>query len=105
MILLYIFVNIAVFLFILACCNAKQFLIVVDQLVNVLCAGWADETLSARCWREKRWFRFVIDLLFWWQKDEAGRRHCEQCYWYERERKDLPMEYRNKRSNKKRGDG
>jgi uncharacterized membrane protein len=78
----------------LACCNVKQFLIVADQLVNVLCFGWADETLSARCGREKRWLRHVIDVIFCWQRDEAGRGHCEQCYWYERERMDLPGEYR-----------
>jgi len=69
-------------------------LIALDQLLNTMLGGWADETLSARCWREKRWFRYVIDLLFCWQVDDKGRRHCEQCYWHEQERKDMPIEYR-----------
>ena len=72
-----------------------QVLIAFNQLINALFSGWADETLSARCYREKRWFRHVIDLLFFWHKNSEGKRnHCEQCYRHERERKDLPEEYR-----------
>lgn len=67
--------------------------IAVDQLLNAILGGYPDETLSARCWREKRWQRYVIDGLFFWQRS-GGKGHCEQCYWYERERKDLPVEYR-----------
>ena len=79
-----------------------QILIALDQLVNTILFGWADETLSARCWREKRLFRYVIDYtLFIWQKDKDGRRHCEQCYWHEMERRDMPKTYREKRSRKK----
>ena len=75
--------------------NWKQILMAFDQLVNTFFAGWADETLSARCWRTKSWFRYVIDYtLFIWQKDEQGRRHCEQSYEHEIDRKDLPEEYR-----------
>ncbi|MCL2710766.1 MAG: hypothetical protein FWE95_07785 [Planctomycetaceae bacterium] len=77
-----------------------QILIAIDQLINTIFGGWADETLSARCWREKRWFRHVIDLLFRWQIDEAGRGHCEQCYWWERERMDMPEEYRKRRTKR-----
>jgi hypothetical protein len=72
-----------------------QFFIALDQLVNTLFGGWADETLSARCWRENRWFRHVIDLMFFWQTGDNGKwNHCEQCYWHERKRMDLPPEYR-----------
>ena len=29
----------------------KQFLIAADQLANTIAGGYADETLSSRCWR------------------------------------------------------
>lgn len=67
--------------------------IALDQLVNAVLGGYPDETLSARCFREHRWQRYVIDGLFFWQA-ENGRGHCEQCYWYEQKRMDLPVEYR-----------
>jgi len=70
-------------------------LIAFDQLVNAICCGYPDETLSARCWREDRWFRHVIDVLFWWDIDEDGYlNHCHSSYQHEMERKDLPEEYR-----------
>jgi len=78
----------------------KNLSIAVDQLINAIFFGFADESLSARCWREKRWFRYVLDSLFFWQVDEQGRRHCEQSYIWERKRMDLPPEYRNRRTHK-----
>jgi len=73
-----------------------QFLIAIDQLVNVLLGGWADETISARCHREGRkrceWW---INLLFFWQTNDKGERnHCEQCFYHEKARMDCPLEYR-----------
>ena len=74
----------------------KQSLIAVDQLLNALLGGWADETLSARSWRMrnkgKRWHvaRLVIDALFWFDKD-----HCRNAYLSEIYRGHLPVEYRN----------
>ena len=50
-----------------------QILIALDQLTNTIFGGWADETLSARCYREKRWFQHVINLLFFWQTDDEGK--------------------------------
>lgn len=67
--------------------------IAIDQLANAILGGYPDETLSARCYRENRWQRHVIDMLFFWQRSDV-KWHCEQCYWYERERMDLPVEYR-----------
>jgi hypothetical protein len=76
--------------------------IAIDQLGNSIIGGFPDETISARCHREKRWQKYLIDYtLFFWQKDENGRRHCEQCYWYERERMDLPVEYRKTKKAEK----
>jgi hypothetical protein len=58
--------------------------------------AWADETLSARCWREhqgSKWWnraRVAVDLLFFWQKD-----HCHQAFLAERDREHMPIEYRD----------
>lgn len=71
-----------------------QFAIAFDQLANTLFGGYADETLSARAWRQskhsKRWqyLRRVIDGLFFWQSD-----HCFNSYLSELHRKHLPQEY------------
>lgn len=73
----------------------KQVAIAVDQLFNALTGGWADETFSARCWRNgkthKGWnaARITIDTLMFWEKQ-----HCFQSYISEFERKQLPEEYR-----------
>lgn len=72
-----------------------QFLLWIDQGLNVLLGGWADETLSARSWRQRhkrRWkvaVRF-IDMLFFWQTD-----HCRMSYLAEVQRFQLPPQYRN----------
>lgn len=74
----------------------KQSAIAFDQWLNAtFFAGYADETLSARCWRERktskfwRGLRLVVDLLF-----IAQARHCYQAYLSEVDRKQLPPEYR-----------
>jgi hypothetical protein len=66
-----------------------QLLIAFDQLVNTLLGGWADETLSARCYRTRSCFEPMINLLFFWQPD-----HCQQAWQWELDRRDLPVEYR-----------
>lgn len=66
-----------------------------DQLLNTLCGGWPDETLSARCWRKRHhgrgWSaaRRLIDALFFW---DAG--HCEQSWESEINRTQAPPEAR-----------
>ena len=66
-----------------------------DQLANTLYGGWPDETISARAYREQWKMEKWIDLLFWYQKHELGHRnHCQQAYWHEQDRRDLPPEYR-----------
>lgn len=85
----------------------KQVLIAIDQVLNTLVwaedegFGMADETLSARAWRLRSryetWGRFmtVVDTLFWTQTDEQGiQNHCKASYERERDRKQLPYEYR-----------
>ena len=70
--------------------SIKQILIAVDQLANAVIGGWADETLSSRVWREDR-RRLVafIDFLFFWEEN-----HCEASYISERQRLQLPPEFR-----------
>lgn len=82
----------------------EQVLIALDQLANALpppidgTVGYADETLSARCYRAHRdgkrfglWFMPPIDWFFGlWQ----GPDHCKNAYIKEFERKNHPEEYR-----------
>ena len=80
-----------------------QVFLALDQLANVLIPpldgtiGYADETLSARCYRAHRdgkilgkLFMWPIDLLFFWQ----GPDHCRNAYIKEFDRKNYPSEYR-----------
>ena len=87
-----------------------QILIALDQLLNAaippfFTVSYADETLSARIFRAASRGRIVgsflmpiVDKVFsLWQRDEQGRRvlnHCEQAYDKERQRRNLPPEYR-----------
>lgn len=73
----------------------KQFLIALDQLAGTLFGGYADETISARVWREskksRKWeiARKAIDTLFWFDNQ-----HCFSSYLSEFERNQLPKEYK-----------
>ncbi len=76
----------------------RQFLIALDQLLNVcvfwLPGGcWADETLSSRAHRIQATHplpRKVFNAMFFWQPD-----HCKQSYENERNRSQLPPEMRS----------
>ena len=72
----------------------KNLLIAMDQLVNAVFNGFADETISSRAYRWDRdgvrsWPHKAIDLLFFWQKD-----HCRTSYESECLRMQLPPEMR-----------
>lgn len=71
-------------------------LVALDQLVNVVVAdGEPDETLSSNAYRMHRdgkpcgFFAPLIDNLFFWQI-----RHCKSAFIAERERAQLPPEFR-----------
>lgn len=74
-----------------------QVLIALDQLANAILAGWADETLSSRAYRndslagKRRWriARRVIDTLFFWEVD-----HCFHAFMSEVDRRQYPPSYR-----------
>ncbi len=80
----------------------KQVLIAVDQLVNALLGGWADETLSSRAYRLRHlpfWstLHLAINTLFFWDYEKRGAltvRHCELAYISETERLQCPPEMR-----------
>jgi len=72
----------------------NQLLIAIDQTINAALLGWADETLSSRCYRlsrdgKRQWPRVIIDRIFFWQLE-----HCKQSYESERKRLHLPPEFR-----------
>lgn len=71
-----------------------QVLVAIDQLINTLIGGWADETLSSRVHRRalrgKTGVAWVIDHLFFWQEE-----HCKTAYESELTRAQLPPELRN----------
>ena len=82
----------------------QQLFIAADQLLNALIpplegtVSYADETLSARCYRAHRdgkvmgrVFMPLIDLLFFWQ----GPNHCRNAYIKEFDRQNYPSEYRD----------
>ena len=68
-----------------------QLLIAIDQLLNTLLAGYADETLSSRAYRSQhdklRWkiVRIILDGLFFWEKE-----HCKNAFISELKQGHLP---------------
>lgn len=62
-----------------------QILIAIDQLLNAIIGGPADETLSSRAYRmrhNKYWnaFRVILDLVF---TVVGHSEHCREAYVYE----------------------
>ena len=76
-----------------------QVLIAIDQLGNALLfAGWADETISARAWRQRaKWqwriARLLIDGLF---RLFGSADHSRQSFDSEATGQHLPQELRRK---------
>lgn len=79
----------------------------VDQaLACFICFGsadtWADETLSAKCYRKrnkKRWHiaMKIVDVLFLyqnWLHNHEEKSHCKRAFISELERKQNAREYR-----------
>jgi hypothetical protein len=77
----------------------KQILIALDQLANAFLKGWADETISARCFRcsdrnPYKQLRKIIDKVLFWDR-KGTKRHCELSYESEINRRHSPPEERN----------
>jgi hypothetical protein len=74
--------------------RAKAILIALDQLINAICGGWPDETVSSRAWRweqsgRRAWPRRLIDRVFFF---DPG--HCRESFESERTGRQLPPELR-----------
>lgn len=87
-----------IIIFLLLCVfhsNRLQVWIAIDQFVNALLWGWADETLSARAWRcqfkKRRWMWVVetINLIVFWQIN-----HCKRANESEHAQRHIAPEYR-----------
>lgn len=63
----------------------KNILIGIDQLINSICGGDPDETISARLGRnwQGSWMQRFVDWLFKWQKRPGG--HCSNAHWWEQD--------------------
>lgn len=96
-----------VLLLIPAALNTIQFLLSIDQVANTCWYidgdgwGYADEAISARALRchlqghISAWPMRLINLLFFWQMDDAWRpNHCYRAWRAEIERRQLPDHYR-----------
>jgi hypothetical protein len=76
-----------------------QILLAMDQLFNALAFGWADETFSARCWRQRNKNMFwgfaykTVDAVFFWDTKE-GMKHCQWAFENEQKRVHMPVAYR-----------
>ena len=75
---------------------AHQILIALDQGINALICGYADETISARCYRMqarsrvwRRMLRLVDGLFARWESD-----HCYNSWRSEQRGTQLPPDYR-----------
>lgn len=72
--------------------KAMQILVALDQLANAICGGYADETMSSRCWRLREFqpykaLRLVIDTILFFDP-----KHCETSYLNEIARKYMPAD-------------
>lgn len=72
-----------------------QMLVSLDQLINTMFIGWADETISSRVYRLSQYEKFYIPIkkfinsLFFLEND-----HCFNSYDGERKRIQFPPELR-----------
>lgn len=59
-----------------------QNLIAIDQLVNAIFNGAADETISARCYRlnARNPYRWMEQAINWLYRPLQGPDHCKNAY-------------------------
>lgn len=69
--------------------------IAVDQLINAICGGWPDETLSSRAHRRRLAGKArLADWLDGFFAVFGDRNHCQASYESERLGRQLPPELR-----------
>lgn len=73
-----------------------QTIVALDQVLNAMLGGWADETISSRAYRlqdkHKHWAitRKVLDIIFFFDEE-----HCKTSYYSEKMRQHMPPEIRD----------
>ena len=72
-----------------------QVFIGVDQLINTILDGSADETMSSRCFRLNhiptyRYLELFVNVIFY---PLQGPDHCEHAYWKEVLGRQVPEEF------------
>ena len=91
-----------------------QIAIAFDQILNTIAGGFADETLSARMYRNALRDSLNNEKTIWWYLEKiinwifipqdwlvkkqglwTGARHCERAYLSEIKRMHYPNQYRN----------
>lgn len=77
----------------------NQVLVAIDQLVNAILGGWADETISSRSFRSYkagklfgRMSKTTIDSFF---SIFGDHNHCERCFMAEKDRRQNHPEFRD----------
>lgn len=75
--------------------RAREVAIAFDQLANAILGGYAQETVSSRCWRLREYppytkLRAFIDFIFFWQPA-----HCKASYEAQVARRNIPADYSN----------
>lgn len=76
----------------------KNVLIALDQLLNTVCGGFPDETISAVCYRKSqekghygfKLLKFILDITL----TPINQDHCFESYYSEMKRSQLPEKYR-----------
>lgn len=76
----------------------KNVLIALDQLLNTVCGGFPDETISAVCYRKSqekghygfKLLKFILDITLTPIKQD----HCFESYYSEMKRSQLSEKYR-----------
>lgn len=63
----------------------------IDQFVNTICAGYPDETLSARAYRQSKKSKFWLCMMYFINGLAFNRNHCHDAFYKE---VDLPKEYK-----------
>jgi hypothetical protein len=67
-----------------------EIVIALDQFLNTLLGGWADETFSSRCFRCYPTMQVIVDFMFF----PIENNHCQKSYESERLRLQEPPELR-----------
>lgn len=93
-------ITLRAFLFMIVFKFVRNYLLAIDQLMNTLCLGHPDETISSRLGRTTNgnhryiWvkgLRIMVNVLFFFDRGPNGEYHCEKSV--------MPLEQQNFRTH------